>query len=140
MKVKVAFYKGSRSFFGRLIKIWTGSPYSHVEIIHHGLWYSSSEVDGGVVKRKINYKPENWDMLTVDTDEKFLREFYKKTSDADYDWFGIIFSQFIRLRRHSHSKYFCSEWCAEALKIAPKYKGNVYSPGKLYKAVKDISC
>jgi hypothetical protein len=41
MKVKLAFYKAKGNWIDLLIRVFTNSPYSHVEIVLNKDWYSS---------------------------------------------------------------------------------------------------
>lgn len=46
--VRLAFYKGEGDWVDKVVRWWTKSQYSHVEVIVGDTWYSSSPRDGGV--------------------------------------------------------------------------------------------
>jgi hypothetical protein len=48
MSVQLALYKSHGNWVNRFIRWWTGSPYSHCELVINGTCYSSSVRDGGV--------------------------------------------------------------------------------------------
>ena len=45
--VRLAFYKGEGDWVDKLVRWWTKSQYSHVEVVGN-MWVSSSPRDGGV--------------------------------------------------------------------------------------------
>ena len=51
--MKLAFYKAKGDWVDLLIRVFTNSKYSHVEIVHIKDWYSSSPRDGGVRVKQI---------------------------------------------------------------------------------------
>ena len=64
--MKLAFYKGKGNWVDLIIRVFTNSPYSHVEIVLNKDWYSSSPRDGGVrVKQIVD------DVLGLDSPSKF---------------------------------------------------------------------
>lgn len=130
MNAQIAFYKGTGDWKDSLIRFWTRSIYSHVEIVYDGYWYSISPRDNIVYKRKMDITEENWDLFEIEIDSEHLENLYQRTKNMKYDWIGIIFSQIIPLRIDRSNNYICSEWCAEGLKISPKIS-NRFSPGKL---------
>ncbi len=130
--IALAFYKGDGDITDKAIRWWTKSDYSHVELYMHGMWYSTSPRDLEVRRKMMQPKPENWDYVEVEVDYHKVIELFTRTKGAKYDWTGILLSQFIPLGRHSKSRWFCSEWCAEALGLD---NSNEYSPGDLYKKV-----
>ena len=46
--VQLAMYKAKGDLFNGLIRWWTGSQYSHCELVVRGVCYSSTIRDGGV--------------------------------------------------------------------------------------------
>jgi hypothetical protein len=130
MKAKLAFYKGPGNIVDRAIRLWTRSKYSHVELVIEDMWYSTSPREMEVKARRILAKEANWDYVEVDVDELSVASLYAATKGAKYDWTGIVLSQFLPLDIHSRKRFFCSEWCAEALNLADS---NKYSPEDLYK-------
>lgn len=132
MKAKLAFYKGKGTFVDKLIRIWTKSKYSHVELVYGKDWYSISPRENEVRSKVIEPKEGHWDFVEVDIDEMLLINTYYKTAYAEYDWWGIIASQIIPLNKHNEDKWFCSEWCAEVLGFE---NANQFSPQDLYETV-----
>ena len=133
MKAKLAFYKGKGDITDKLIRWWTKSPYSHVELVVDGWWYSTSPRDLRVRAKRIVPKKDHWDFVEVEVDEDWLYEVFAKTRGAKYDWLGIFFTQIVDLNIHSKSRYFCVEWCAFINKIPKPHR---YNPGTLYNYVK----
>ena len=133
MKVRLAFYKGEGKLFDKLVRFWTRSKYSHVEIAIGHLWYSASYMDKGVrMKSMPNPNPNSWDYIEVDMDSDIFEAVYREHKGKGYDWLGILFSQFIPLNIHQKSKCYCSEFCAEAL---PLSRTDI-SPEGLYRHLK----
>ncbi len=141
--IKVAFYKGKGNFIDWCIRFWTRSIYSHVELIYIPdectmvSLLSSSQRDVGVRYKKIPleyFKKENWTLIDVpkNIDAYFVRQFFLEKYGSKYDFKGILLSQFLPLKRHSKNKYFCSEFCAEALGFSQPH---TYSPQGLYTAL-----
>lgn len=71
MEIQVAFYKGRRRLFSRVVSWWERGLYSHCELITgyeggQAVCYSSSFVDGGVRRKLIVLDPAHWDLLTIE--------------------------------------------------------------------------
>ena len=130
MKAKLAFYKGPGDITDKAIRWYTDSKYSHVELVMEDMWYSTSPRDLAVRAKKIVPREANWDYVEVDIDELSVASLYVATKGAKYDFLGIVLSQGIPLDIHSRKRWFCSEFCAEALKLTDS---NRYSPEDLYK-------
>lgn len=145
--VQVAFYKGT-SVFDNIIKFWTKSKYSHVELIIDGIWVTSSPGEGGVVKRYPSTIPDfninDYDIYTLDCkyyNEDILHKYIYLQLNCKYDWKGIIFSQFFTLGYNESNKWFCSELVTKLLQILLiedilDLQPNKVSPGKLYNCLK----
>jgi hypothetical protein len=132
MKVQLAFYKGSGDWTDKAIRLWTRSKYSHVELVVDDMWYSTSPRDMKVRKKLIVPKEGNWDFVEVNADITAVYKLFFVTEGKEYDWKGILLSQLFPFNKHDKNKWFCSEWCAEALGYE---NSNRFSPGKLYKEV-----
>ena len=127
--MKIAFYKAEGDWTDKLIRFWTGGNYSHCEIVIDELWYSSSWYDGGVRCKNIILNKENWDVFELSKDdEKFVLELFEKTKNSKYDIKGIFLSNIFAFNIHSKNKYWCSEWCAIALKL----KNTNLDPNELF--------
>lgn len=148
MQIYLAFYKHKRernslkNFFFRLfddtIRLFTHGKYSHCEIAMQlekdkptYLCYSSSNRDGGVRFKSMELPNDKWDLVELNVQPYLILEFFKKTKGKKYDLFGAL-GVVLRFG-NSKRKYFCSEWCAEALGFDKPYK---YSPNSLYRKVK----
>ncbi len=149
--MKIAFYKGKSQNFLNLmqqvgIRIWTLGKYSHVELIDSDdYWYGATSYNpGGTTKRQFEHKVKNWDIIELPTAFNYqpARIFLNSTLDLEYDWRGIIWSQFIPMNNHNPDQYFCSEWAAKALKHVPEIDFHLtkysfqYSPNSLYREIK----
>jgi hypothetical protein len=126
--MKVAFYKGERRLFNRLVRWWTKGSYSHVELAfwceeeQHWTCYSSSFLDGGVRKTVINLDSGNWDLVDVsDFDEVYARNWYEERLGCGYDVMAL-FGFFWRVFPEDKGKYFCSESAAAALKFREPWR------------------
>ncbi|NOQ32451.1 MAG: hypothetical protein GQ570_15185 [Helicobacteraceae bacterium] len=135
--INIFFYKGKGDITDKLIRWWTKSEYSHVELAIGDLFYSTSPRDLKVRSKRITPKFESWDYVTINVTNEQLEDiklFYKETSNCKYDWLGIFFSQFIKVGVHHKDRWFCSEWVTASLKRAKilevEYPHN-YSPQDL---------
>lgn len=150
-QVYLALYKGKKegrglkAFGNRLldcaIRIITRSPYSHCEIAikehpesSEFLCFSSSARDGGVRRKVMPLPNDKWDFIELPYTviEPTLRLF-RRTHGLGYDWPGAI-GTVLKLS-HLQNKWFCSEWCARALKLPEPQN---YTPAGLAKAVKGL--
>ena len=130
MKAKLAFYIASNgNLVDKAIAFYTRSKYSHVELVIGEYWYSTSPRDLQVRKKSIVPTDGRWDFIDVEVDLDYVVGFYDRTKGAKYDWLGIALSQFIPINVHYKSRWFCSEWCAEAMRLDEPHR---YSPQDLY--------
>ena len=67
MSVQLAIYKASGNWLNRLIRWWTGSQYSHCELVIRGTCYSSSIRDGGCSGRQtpLALPAHSWDVIDL---------------------------------------------------------------------------
>ena len=137
MKIKLAFYKGKGDWKDKFIRFWTRSKYSHVELVLGEYWISTSPRINAVAKRKINYHPENWDIVDASNKSKYsseeILERYEKIKGAKYDWLAIFFSVGIfnllnNCILENKDKYICSETAAYLIGLDNACK---YDPGDL---------
>jgi len=127
-KVGVAFYKGNSNWYHKLIGWWTGSCYSHSELVlkdnGEEKWLSVSpfRADKKVsIRDAKKISLSDWEILEVAvTEEQYdeILRFYKATEGCTYDWVGMIISQFIPFSVKHKNKWYCSEWVAYALSIS----------------------
>lgn len=115
--IHLALYKGKGQLFNRLIRLWTGSIYSHCEIVMpDGRWLSASAMDGGVRAKRIEQKPEHWELIPVPwANARLIESVFDQHEGKGYDWAGIFLSQLLGSGLHSERRMFCSEFCAVAL-------------------------
>lgn len=134
MKATLAFYKAPGLMGDKLIRLWTHSKYSHVELIINDTWYTSSIRDGGVRQRHSKARPlDHWDFIEIDLAHDQALEALTKFNEIrgqKYDWIGILFSQLIKTDGHARGKWFCSEVCAYMLGLQKPHR---YSPQNLYR-------
>lgn len=126
-KIRVAFYKHSKSLFGWLIR-WKQQKtlpdryaiYSHVELIFEEGSFSSSEEDWGVRFKNIKFKDYNWDYIDIEVTEKQYWKIYnfcEIQAGNWYNWWGIFLAQTLNFNIKGDWDWFCSEICASALQI-----------------------
>ncbi|MCY1348830.1 hypothetical protein D9M69_349920 [compost metagenome] len=113
----LALYKGKGQLFNRLIRLWTGSIYSHCEIVMpDGRWLSASAMDGGVRAKRIEQHPEHWELIPVPwANPAVIEDVFELHQGKGYDWAGIFLSQLLSSGLHDKRRMFCSEFCAAAL-------------------------
>lgn len=139
--MRVIFLKNDPSLFARLIRLWTWSPYSHSELLFRDGLIFSAHARGTSFNQVVPEYYSDWDVLEVpvsEADEARIRAFCVAEAGCSYDWYGIVVSQVIGLRREHADKWFCSEVCAAALKLVDgrlRRKACTYSPAGLYKAL-----
>ncbi|STZ75318.1 hypothetical protein [Bergeriella denitrificans] len=145
-RVYLACYKGGRDWKGwkqawpylkaraadRLIRLFTRGPYSHCEIAvaeRGGRYrcYSSSVRDGGVRLKTMPLPSEKWDLIPLPPETAAAAAaLYEQTKAAGYDWRGALGT--VLGLRQSRTRWFCSEWCARALRLSEAW---TYSPNCL---------
>ena len=125
MKVKVAFYKGKGNWKHKMVRWWTESQYSHVELVmpDNFTWITITPLMSSTVSSRIktDFDLENWDFVSLDINEdqlQVINDFYGETQGCKYDWWGMILSQFLPFHIKRREKWYCSEWIAYALRIA----------------------
>ena len=122
--VRLALYKGCGQVGNAFIRWWTGSQYSHCELVIGGWCYSSSMMDKGVRRKLIDLQVGKWDLVDLPwASEDMVRGFFAESDGDRYGWLGLIRSQLFNRNRSAHKAQFCSEWCANALGLpnAPSY-------------------
>jgi hypothetical protein len=123
----LAFYKARGTWFDRLIRFVTRSPYSHVEVAitqqPDGRWLcgSSSVRDGGVRLKAIALSAENWDLRFVGGDANAVRAWFEARAGERYDWLGVL--RFVLpFVGQSSRRWFCSEACLAALGLPEPWR------------------
>ncbi|MGY4677818.1 enoyl-CoA hydratase [Pasteurella sp. P03HT] len=141
--VYLALYKGRKKgknltallarFSDWLTRKLTKGEYSHCEIVlandGRTFCYSASIRDGGVRKKEMTLDNDKWDLIKLErVSESQVRSYFNKTKGAKYDWWGAV--GIVCGIRQKHSKYFCSEWCFNAIKNSDQ--GWRFSPNELF--------
>lgn len=150
-KIHIAYYLGRKkdnpktTWLDRIICLFSGSKYSHVEVVFDydpvtcsGESWSSSPRDDGVRCKRINFGNGRWEVyeyqplytISVDTTRAILKNYlgYK------YDYIGALGSLFSFLP-NSPKRIFCSELCGIALAVANAHR---MTPGEFYKKLQAI--
>ena len=116
MNVQLALRKNDTRIGARLIQLWTGSIYSHCELVVDGVCYSSSVMDKGVRAKVIDLDPAKWDFIELPwADPKQIKDYFEQTDGHTYGWLSLIKSQVFNRNLSIEDSQFCSEWCANAL-------------------------
>ena len=145
--ITLAFYKGTGRLSDRVIRWVTRSPFSHVEMLERypvprtdgrqfGMAWSSSGRDGGVRFKTILFEPGRWVFVEVPWVPTSAINRIRAQMGKPYDFFGLIWSQLLNLRRHDQDRWFCSEICAHALGLASPQE---FAPGDLYSRVLEMN-
>lgn len=135
--MKVAFYKGRKRLFNRLVAWYLRGDYSHCELILSesigvSECASSSYLDGGVRTKRMVLDPEHWDIIEVGGDENYVRSWLSYYEEDRYDILGLL--GFVWRRESGMSeKWFCSEAVAAMLGIEEPWR---FDPMNLYFALK----
>lgn len=116
--MQLALYKGKGRVGNAITRWWTGSIYSHCELVIDGVCHSASFMDGGVRRKEIDLASGRWDVVDVPwADKEYALAFFERTKGAKYDWFGIFGSQLLNHRMHHAHRWFCSEWFGGATRL-----------------------
>ena len=159
-QIQVAFYKGQGGWIHKLIRWWTKSPYSHVELVlpDGKTWISISPFLTSRVAPRIRHRidnPDAWDYLVFKLSDRppvqeyqlaQLYKFIDVTQGAKYDWVGMVMSHFCPYLIKRKERWYCSEWIAHALvnsRIIMWDDLRLYnipdlSPGKLYNLLRAV--
>ncbi|MPS58906.1 MAG: hypothetical protein E2594_17310 [Pseudomonas sp.] len=141
MTVQLALRKNDTRITARVIQWWTGSIYSHCELVVDGWCYSSSAMDKGVRRKQINLDPEKWDVIDLPWNVSAnIVSYFVQTDHHSYGWMGLIWSQLFNLNRTSDKAPFCSQWCAAALGIPNPASLNPATLGDWVRFMKARGC
>jgi len=137
MTLRAAFYKGTHTglpgIYNRLVRWWTRSQYSHVELVFHDrAAASSSNMDGGVRFKIIEFDPEKWDFIDLPFSLAPAAEgwFLKHIGDG-YDLLGNVHFV-LGAVGDDKDRWFCSEAVAAALGMPNPER---FDPGTLHAAL-----
>jgi hypothetical protein len=113
--VQLAMYKAKGDMFNGLIRWWTGSQYSHCELVVRGVCYSSTIRDGGVRAKVMALPSDRWDVIDLPwADVDRVTDWFIQHERDRYGWLDLITSQLFGMQRDGRGE-FCSEACAKAL-------------------------
>lgn len=143
--MKIIFRKHEPGVYPGFIRWWTKSIYSHCELLFDdNMKFSAVPSEHGTRYEQARIlSPNEWDILFIGIDapaEGCIRHFCDAEMGCEYDWMGIILSQFARMRREDPRKWFCSEVCAAALQqggCIPTATPCTLSPGQLFKRLRE---
>lgn len=136
MTVRLAMYKGKGTIANKFIRWWTGSIYSHCELVVDGVCYSSSLMDGGVRSKVINLDSGNWDVAELPwASDSEVVHYFLDTDHQKYGLMSLVVNQLFN-RNVLGEAPFCSEWCAAALGFP---NPSTYSPSSLLDLVGFLS-
>lgn len=104
--------------FAHAVCWWTRSAYSHVELVIDGVCYSSS-ARRGVRSRRIYLERPHWDTVPAPwVDVAYALQLFAATRGDRYGWLDLIGQHVLRLPWHERRGWVCSEWVAEACRLA----------------------
>lgn len=132
MTVQFALYKGRGRIGNAVIRWWTGSIYSHCELVVDGWCYSSSVMDKGVRRKRVGPGTdeislgEHWDLIDLPwADGAAIVRYFHATDGDVYGWPSLIASQVLNRNRPTEHAAFCSEWCIRTLELP---NPSIYNP------------
>lgn len=118
--MRVLLWKGQAGFVGRMIRLKSGSPYTHAELLFSDgdRFRINSDVHAEFYRPKDapKWRVEDWDCVELDGgDEAAVRTWCTGEIGTQYDWRGILFCQLFPWGWHHEDRWFCSELCVAAL-------------------------
>ena len=137
-QIKIHFYKARNGKIRDKI-VGLVSVFSHVELEINGVFYSSSNRDGGVRSKIIDISnKKKWVSFELknNIDKNICLNYFKSVEGQKYDWLNIFFSQIIKLNIQSSNKQICSEFVGNCLQLDNAYK---YSPEALFYKLKALN-
>lgn len=133
MPVSLAFYKAPGTAFDGAVRYVTDSPYSHVELVIDGVFWSSSPRDGGVRRKLVPLDHAKWDFIhfpsgpETDALGEAARLWMLAHEGEGYDWLGV--GRFvIPALPEFERRWFCSEAVAAAMAMPNPAD---WSPGRI---------
>ena len=144
----ICFHKPKR-LIGHLIALWTLGKYSHAEFVYNDYVYLANP--GGVRMKPFVHK-ENMDVYELDgnIDADDVLVFFGKNKGKGYDYLGILGQFFYAQKVQDDDRYFCSEFCLNAIDYALQFTltyklkslkdrvGYEFNPYRLYKYLKNM--
>lgn len=144
-QVYLAFYKGRADHHGLarladwVTRVVTRGIYSHCELAiplpgDEFRCYSSSVRDKGVRCKVMPLPAEKWDLLPLSVPPSSVEAFFQQHRSMRYDWPGAL--GFVLFNRGRPDKFFCSEFCAEFLRLRDSWR---WSPNLLHALISSRS-
>lgn len=140
--IYLAFYRGEGRFFSdTVVQYITRSEFSHCEMFTSDEPPLPGEThrcitavgkDGGVRIKDITFQPSRWEFVEVPWAPTDTISRARQNIGSGYDFWGLLMTQFLNLRRHAADKWFCSKLCAYALGLS---EAHTYAPGDLKRVV-----
>ncbi|MEM6407876.1 MAG: hypothetical protein AAF700_05605 [Pseudomonadota bacterium] len=84
--------------------------------------------------RDITFRHGAYEFLPVPWAPKDTIERARRFMGKGYDYWGLLMTQFINMRRHHPDRWFCSKLCAKAMGLADPH---TYAPGDLKRIVEE---
>lgn len=132
--VYLAMYKANGNWVDKVIRLFTGKPYSHCELAinipgtRNYKCYTSSPRDGGVRVKTMPLDRDKWDLIRLLTlSEEVVIQHFIKDKGKKYDFLGAV--GVVIGTPENPKYYFCSEWCYKV--IYGTHKGAKLSPNEL---------
>lgn len=136
--MQIAFYKGRKRLFNRVVSWWLRGPYSHCELVlgasplnGNPMCASSSMMDGGVRVMCVPLDPANWDLIDVQGDEAAARVWLDEHYRDGYDYLGLL-GFIARVLGQSKRRWTCSEAVGAMLGIPDAWR---FDPCSLHAAL-----
>lgn len=147
---RVYFYRGPTGLRGRLLRLWTGSPYSHCALVivdETGTDVIAevtalSGVRSHLVIPEIDLRESRWDHIDIPVSKESraaLLAWARSEVGAGFDHFWALWSQFLHLPWEHGTRWSPAEFCAAALQrlgMLQTRKACAFSPGSLYRALR----
>ena len=122
--MRLVFYHGPGDLMTYLIRLWTWSRYSHVELLFSdGMGFSAcgKEKVGG------RFKPihalTHYDVVQVEADEQDVRDWCEERVGHQFDFMGMLAVAFRIPIESKPGRWYCTRICIEALQSAGSLLG-----------------
>jgi len=127
--IKVRLYKHTTTNFWKLIVFKQRrkyenryARYSHAELeFENGFSFSSSEQDGWIRYKMIEFTKQNWDYINIEVSEEqydAVKLFCDRQVWNKYNWYWIVFAMALNINIKRKGDWFCSEIVTRALQEA----------------------
>lgn len=141
--MKIFFQKKPDALYERLICWWTRGPYYHCSLVFgDNIMIEAAPLHGVRMVIQGSYDPDFWDVFEIPmsaSEEEKIKAWAVKEVGCKYDWSGLFWAQILHIPRSHPDKWFCSEFCVEALQQIGKLSGIkpcTISPNDLAKLLK----